>query len=224
MESPIGTKILIVDDHPVVRAGLAASLCRDASLILCGEAQTVPEAMSEIFLRKPDLVLVDLDLENGSGLDLIKKAREANPDLRFLVLSMHDEDLYAERALRAGAHGYVMKQEQPAGLIAAIHTVMEGRIAVSEKIASKVLRHYSGLKLEDEASRLDSLTDRELEVFRFLGQGGGTRRIAERLGISVKTVEAHIANIKKKMRITSGTELQHRAFLWREPAPGPETA
>jgi DNA-binding NarL/FixJ family response regulator len=209
---PSTINILIVDDHPVVRAGLAAALGRDPALFICGEAETVDEALREIAAHKPALVLADLDLENSSGLDLIKKIRETEPDIRVLVLSMHDESLYAERALRAGASGYVMKHQPPEILIAAIHSVMQGKIAVSERISSRLLQQYSGRKNDKETGPLDALTDRELEIFRLIGQGTGTRRIAEQLSVSVKTVEAHIAHIKQKLRISTGTELQHRAF------------
>lgn len=206
-------RILIVDDHPVVRAGLSASLSRDPSFSICGEAKNVAEALSAAKSAQPDLVLVDLDLEDGNGLDLIRSIREAVPAVRVLVLSMHDENLYAERALRAGAAGYVMKHQPAELLISSIRAVMDGRIAVSEHIASRALQQFAGRTAENSAEPLDSLTDRELEIFRLIGQGVGTRRIAEKLVLSVKTVEAHIAHIKQKLRIASGTELQHRAFL-----------
>jgi DNA-binding NarL/FixJ family response regulator len=205
-------KILIVDDHPVVRAGLAAALSRDAAFSICGEAESIQAAMRQVAEHSPDLVLADLDLEDGSGLDLIKKIRESSPRVRVLVLSMHDENLYAERALRAGACGYVMKDQPPESLMASIRSVMEGKIAVSDRISARVLQQFAG-RQDEGGSQLEVLTDRELEVFRMLGKGDGTRRIADKLTVSVKTIEAHIAHIKRKLHISSGTELQHRAFV-----------
>ena len=205
------SRIIIVDDHPLVRAGLGAALLSEPGLSICGEAESARAASSLIEDLKPDLVLVDLDLDGASGLDLIRQSRVSRPALPFVVLSMHEEELYAERALRAGARGYIMKSETPAGLVAGIRTVLEGGIAVSDKIKSRVVRHLSeGVKAE--ADPLSSLSDRELEVFREIGKGAGTRKIAEKLCLSVKTVETHVSHIKRKLQIGSATELQLRAF------------
>lgn len=209
--SPPVTRIFIVDDHPVVRAGLSAALSRDPELAICGEAENSRAASSLIQELEPDLVLVDLDLDGVSGLDLIRENRASRPLLPFVVLSMHEEELYAERALRAGARGYIMKSESPAGLVAGIRTVLEGGIAVSEKIKSRVIRHLAeGVKPQSDP--LSTLSDRELEVFREIGKGAGTRKIAEKLCLSVKTVETHVSHIKRKLQVGSATELQLRAF------------
>ena len=209
-------RILIVDDHPVVRQGLKVALAQDAELVVCGEAGTYQEAILAITSLIPDLLLLDLDLEGGSGLDLIKVVREPYPQIQMLVLSMFDEDLYAERVLKAGASGYLMKNESPERLIEAIHSVLAGKIVVSNKIASKALAHYAGKQPGAALSPVETLTDRELEVFRLLGQGGNSRFIAKTFSLSVKTVEAHIAHIKQKFGLSSGGELQHRAILWTE--------
>jgi DNA-binding NarL/FixJ family response regulator len=215
-EKPGVIRILIVDDHPVVRAGLAMTLGKAPDLSICGEAEGVQDALKLIPSARPDLLLVDLDLDGGNGLDLIRETRESRPKVPILMLSMHPEATYAERALRAGAKGYVMKSEPSDRLLSAIREVMAGGIAVSESMKTQVLMRMSGGKGKgnEEDGAIASLSDRELEVFREIGQGRGTRRIAEKLCLSVKTVETHITHIKRKLGLGSGTELQHRAILW----------
>lgn len=213
-QKPDAIRILIVDDHPVVRAGLAMTLAKAPDLMICGEAEGVRDAMKLIPETHPDLLLVDLDLDGGNGLDLIKEARDSHPKLPILMLSMHAEATYAERALRAGAKGYVMKSERPDRLLAAIREVMAGGIAVSDTMKTQVLKRVAGGNGKEGDGPMGSLSDRELEVFREVGQGRGTRQIAEKLCLSVKTVETHITHIKRKLGLQSGTELQHRAILW----------
>jgi DNA-binding NarL/FixJ family response regulator len=213
-DKPGAIRILIVDDHPVVRAGLAMTLGKAPDLSICGEAEGVRDALKLIPSARPDLLLVDLDLDGGNGLDLIREARESHPKVPILMLSMYPEATYAERALRAGARGYVMKSEHPDRLLAAIREVMAGGIAVSETLKTQVLLRMSGGKGKEEGGTVASLSDRELEVFREIGQGRGTRQIAEKLCLSVKTVETHVTHIKRKLGLQSGTELQHRAILW----------
>jgi DNA-binding NarL/FixJ family response regulator len=217
MSSPLKSdaiRILIVDDHPVVRAGLVMTLSKATDLLVCGEAEGVQDALKLLSETRPDLLLVDLDLDGGNGLDLIKQARESHPDIPVLMLSMHPEATYAERALRAGAQGYLMKSEPPGRLVAAIREVLSGGISVSEAMKAQVLRRVAGGNGAADGGEVASLSDRELEVFRGIGQGRTTRQIAEKLCLSVKTVETHITHIKRKLGLQSGTEMQHRAILW----------
>jgi DNA-binding NarL/FixJ family response regulator len=207
-------RILIVDDHPVVRAGLAMTLNKAPDLEICGEAEGIHDALKLISDGCPDLLLIDLDLDGGNGLDLIKKVRESHPKIPILMLSMHPEATYAERALRAGAQGYLMKSAPPDKLVAAIREILAGGISVSESMKAQVLRRVAGGKAEGDGGTVASLSDRELEVFREIGQGRSTRQIADKLCLSVKTVETHITHIKRKLGLQSGTELQHRAILW----------
>jgi DNA-binding NarL/FixJ family response regulator len=205
-------RILVVDDHPVVRQGLVISLSRTQDLSVCGEAANLPEAMAFIRKEEPSIVLSDLDLEGASGIDLIKQIREERPALPVLILSMHDEDIYAERVLRAGARGYLMKSEDPEKVVAGIRAVLAGEIVLSVKMKNKILGNLAGGK--GSASPVERLTDRELEVFRFVGDGMTTRQMAEKLSLSVKTIEAHIAHIKSKLGVGTGRELQRHAFKW----------
>lgn len=212
-------RILVVDDHPVVRQGLAMGLGRDPGLMVCGETEGIEDTLTALGKVNPDLVLADLDLDGLNGLDLIKEVRRSHPNLPILILSMHDEELYAERALRAGARGYLMKHERMDVLIAAIRSVLKGEIAVSEKIKTKIIGNLAGVREERPGLSVDRLTDRELEVFRLIGKGNTIRRISEMLSVSVKTVEAHCAHIKQKLGLSTGAELQYQAFhLNRDPA------
>ncbi len=208
------SRILVVDDHPVVRQGLALALGRHSGLSVCGEAGSLPEALRAINECRPDLVLADLDLDGASGIDLVKAVRESHPGLPVLILSMHDEDVYAERVLRAGACGYLMKQESPERVAAGVMAALAGEIVLSENMKRKILHNISGRKTDKASGGLDKLTDRELEVFRHIGDGMSTRQIAEKLTLSIKTVEAHIAHVKTKLKVESGRELQHMAFAW----------
>jgi DNA-binding NarL/FixJ family response regulator len=209
-------RILVVDDHPVVRQGLSLALGKQAGLQVCGEAGSLHDALRAIGETRPDLVLSDLDLEGSSGIDLIKAIRETNPDLPVLILSMHDEEVYAERVLRAGACGYMTKQSTPERLAAGVRSALAGEIVLSDPMKSKILQGLSGRRDPGPAVGLDKLTDRELEVFRLIGEGQATRQIAERLSISVKTVEAHIAHLKSKLGAETGRDLQHRAYGWSQ--------
>lgn len=203
-------RILIVDDHPVVRAGLWATISRESDLSVCAEAGTLAEAAGRILEETPDLLLVDLDLADGNGLDLVREALAARPGLPCLVLSMHDEEVHAGRALRAGARGYLMKSASPEVLLASLRAVLAGEIAVSEKVKARLLQRHAE---EDPAGgELDALSEREREVFRELGQGTAMRAIAVKLCLSVKTVETHVAHIKRKLGVRGAVELRHRAF------------
>ena len=209
-------RVLIVDDHPIVLAGLTQVINRKNDLEVCGEASDARAAMAAIKEHQPHLVMVDLGLTDIGGLELIKQIKSAHESLPVLVLSMQDEHLYAERALRAGASGYVMKQAGSATVIKAIRTVLRGDIYVSEKMASRVLGRMMGNRgsAVENASPVEALSDRELEVFEWLGRGLGTRQIAEKLCLSVKTIESHREQIKKKLRLTSAAELSQHATRW----------
>ena len=207
-------KIIIVDDHPIVREGLADLINKEEDLVVCGQAEDAPEAMRAIKTLKPDMVTVDISLKETSGLELIKDIKVQYPSLPVLALSMHRESLYAERALRAGAKGYITKQEATKEVVKAIHKVLNGKLYLSDKMTEKLVYKLVGGEVEVGASPADCLTDRELEVFSLLGQGNGTRQISEQLHLSVKTVETYRARIKEKLNLGSASELLQCAFRW----------
>jgi DNA-binding NarL/FixJ family response regulator len=209
-------KILIVDDHPMMREGLAQLIGNDPALAVCGEAGDANEAMQKIHSLKPDLVLTDITLPGKNGLELIKDIQTMHPGLLILVLSMHDETLYVERVLRAGARGYIMKQEGGKKIAEAIRQVLEGHVYVSEKMSAKILEIFSGHRADVTHSPVEKLTDREFEVFQLIGQGVETRQMAEKLHLSTKTIEVHRANIKAKLQLNSMAELIRYAVRWIE--------
>ena len=211
------TKVLIVDDHPVVREGLAYRINRQPDLVTCAEAATAPEALKALSACLPDLAIVDLSLEGRSGLELIRDIKSRYPRLPVLVLSIHDEPAYAKRALQAGARGYVMKHEATENVLLAIRRVLGGEIYLSDKLASKLLSAAVAGEMDADGPA-ERLSDRELEVFELIGKGMGTRQIAEKLHVSIKTVEAHRAGIKEKLHLEGATELAHRAFQWVQSA------
>jgi DNA-binding NarL/FixJ family response regulator len=211
--------ILIVDDHPMMREGVALLISREKDLEVCGEADTAPAAIELVAQTKPHLVMVDITLPGRSGLELIKDIHAVSPDTLVLVVSMHDESLYAERVLRAGGRGYVMKQEGGKKLMEAIRQVLNGQIYVSPAISVRILEAFSGHTKESTHSGIERLTDREFEVFRLIGQGASTREIAKRLRLSVKTVEVHRLNIKSKLRLSTASELVHYAVRWMQSQP-----
>jgi DNA-binding NarL/FixJ family response regulator len=217
MKKPANPKqrILIVDDHPMMREGLAQLIEHEPDLRAESQADSAAQALQIIATSPPDLLLLDISLPDKNGLELIKDIQSMHPTLPILVVSMHDELLYAERVLRAGGRGYIMKQEGGKKLMLAIRQVLSGRIYVSEKISAKILESYSGHNVNSQ-SPLETLSDREFEVFQLLGQGQGTRQIAKHLHISIKTVEVHRANIRKKLRLSSGGELVRYAIRWAE--------
>jgi DNA-binding NarL/FixJ family response regulator len=206
-------RILLVDDHPIVRQGLAQLIGQEPDMIVCGEAETPAEAMKALVATQPAAAVVDLSLKAGSGLDLIKDIRASHPDVLMLVFSMYDESAYAERSLRAGARGYVMKGRAPGTVVAALRQILSGGAYVSPEVSSEIL-----LKLAaGPAARtfeVPSLTDRELEIFRMLGEGRGTRQIARQLHRSQKTVNSHCENIKKKLNCKSSIALLQEATRW----------
>jgi DNA-binding NarL/FixJ family response regulator len=208
-------RVLVVDDHPIVRLGICQMVRTDPDLSVCGEAETPDKALELATHTHPDLAIVDLSLREGSGLELVRALRASLPDLPVLVLSMHDEALFAERVLRAGARGYIMKQEAISGLIEAIRRVLAGRIYVSERMAQSVLERVRRAD-PDAGGWLNRLTDREIEVFQRIGRGLGTAAIAKELGVSIKTIETYRANIKTKLELRDAAELIRYAVSWNE--------
>jgi len=208
------TKIVIVDDHPIVRQGLAELINHEQELTVCGHAEDAHEALAIIKESEPDMVIVDISLKETSGMELIKDIKAQYPNLPVLALSMHDESLYAERALRAGAKGYIMKVEATENVVTAIRKVLSGQIYVSDRMAAKMVRKLVGGRSQVGVSVIESLSDRELEVFQLVGRGFGTRQIAERLHLSVKTIETYRAHIKEKLNLADSSELLQYAIQW----------
>ena len=209
-------KVLLVDDHPLVREGLVNLINQQADLQVCGEAGSEPEALELIRTAQPHVAIVDLSLESGSGIELIKSIKAMFPAVTVLVLSMHDESLYAERALRAGARGYVMKREAAKKVIQAIRCVLAGQLYVSDKIAALMAEKFVGGQPAATASPIEQLSNRELEVFQLLGLGHNTRQIADHLHVGFKTVQAYCARIKEKLKLANATELLREAIRWNE--------
>jgi DNA-binding NarL/FixJ family response regulator len=207
-------RIVIVDDHPIVRQGLAGLIENEKDLMVCGEAGDAHQAIKIIGKTQPDIAIIDILLKDSSGIELIKDIRVHYPALPLLVLSMHPESLYAERVLRAGAKGYVMKQQGTDKVILAIRKILNGQVYVSDRMASKMVRKLVGGKPEVGASPIDCLSDRELEVFLLIGQGHGTRQISERLHLSVKTIETYRSHIKEKLNLCDAAELLQYAIQW----------
>ena len=207
-------RILVVDDHPIVRQGLTLLINQEADLLVCGEAEEAMGAMHVLASSRPDILIVDISLNGPDGIDLLKNVRNIYPTLPVLILSMHDESIYAERALRAGANGYIMKQEATEKVLVALRRIMAGEIYVSDRIANKMLKHYITGSGTLRNSSIADLSDRELEVFRLIGEGHGTRQIAEELHLSVKTVESYQAHIKEKLSLRSARELMQHAIQW----------
>lgn len=205
--------IVIVDDHPVVRQGLAQLVNQEEDLEVCGQAEDAHQAMQAIKELGPEMVVVDISLKGTSGMDLIKDIKVQYPDLPVLTLSMHDEAVYAERALRAGARGYIMKHEATERVVTAIRRVLSGDVYVSDRMAAKMVSKLAR-GTTGSSSPLDCLSDRELEVFRLIGEGHGTRRVAEKLHLSVKTIETYRAHIKEKLGLRDANELFRSAIEW----------
>lgn len=209
-------RVLVVDDHPIVRTGLTQLLEHEHDLCVCGEAGSTPSALEGVERLRPDMLLVDIFLEGSNGIDLIKSLNQRHPGLPVLVLSMHDEELYAERALRAGARGYVMKQESPETVLQAIRRVLSGEVYVSERMASLLLRDFLRGGPCPERRGVRRLSDRELEVLERIGHAMSTRDIAEKLNLSPKTIETHRLHIREKLRLRNGAELARYAIKWVE--------
>jgi len=208
--------ILLVDDHPIMRRGLAQLIQMEPGLCVCGQAGSCAEGIAALEKLKPDLAIVDLTLPDRHGLELVKDIQAMFPGTQTIVLSMHDENLYAERALRAGARGYIMKETAAESLVTAIKRVLGGGIYVSDAMSSIMLEQVSGQRGKSRSTGVDQLSDRELEVLELIGSGKASKHIAETLGISARTVEAHRAHIKEKLSLTDGAALVRYAVQWAE--------
>ena len=205
-------RVFLVDDHPIVRQGLALLINREADLMVCGEADGAPTALQEIASVAPDLIVLDISLDGPDGLEILKTIRMKDPILPVLVLSMHDESSYAERSLRAGANGYIMKQEATEKVLVAIRRILQGKVYLSDRLTNKMLEQYVHGPRSPKSDPLGTLSDRELEVYRLIGSGRSTRQIADELHVSVKTVESYQAHIKEKLQLRNARELLHHAI------------
>ncbi|MEM9702485.1 MAG: response regulator transcription factor [Planctomycetota bacterium] len=206
-------RIYIADDHPVVRDGYSMLIRREPDLEVCGESGEGAEILRQIDALRPDLCLLDLSLKSGNGLELCKQIRSRFPNVRVLVVSMHDETLYAERVVRSGAGGYISKAEATHQLVHAIRQVLSGEVYLSQRMKERTVARSAG-DLQGEGSLLDKLSDRELEVFEQIGQGRTTREIAEKLSLSPKTIESYRENLKAKLNLANSTELTRHAVHW----------
>ena len=210
------TRIFIVDDHPLLRRGLSELINREPDMIFCGEAEDSPSALKTISMIKPDLVIVDISLKGYNGIELIKNIKAFDSKVQILVLSMHDESIYAMRVLKAGAKAYVMKQEVVDKVVEAVRRIRAGKVFVSERVASRMLDHVAVGGDPTRDSPVDMLSDRELEIVNMIGNGLPTREIATRLHISIKTVESHRARIKEKLNIKNAIQLVQFCVRWVE--------
>lgn len=209
-------RVLLVDDHPMMRAGLAHLIERQPDLTVCGEAANPAEALKALPNARPDIILADLTMPGRSGLEFVKDLLATSPSLAVLVVSMHDEAVYAERALRAGARGYIMKEAGGEAVVAAIRQILSGQIYVSPAMSARILENLSGKKPRGSSSPIEKLSDREFEVFQLIGQGKSTRDIAEQLHLSPKTVDVHRSHIKEKLDLKDATALIRHAVRWVE--------
>jgi len=208
------TRVMIVDDHPIVREGYSHLIERQDDLQVCAEADCKVEAIKKIMDDPPDLIIVDISLKDGSGLELMKDIKSQFKKIKMLAVSMHDEKLFAERSIRAGALGYVNKQQAPEQLIEAIYRVLDGKVFLSSEITERMICRSIGSDNYTDQSPIESLSDRELEVFEQIGQGETTRQIADKLNLSPKTVETYRENIKHKLNLQNATELTRNAIQW----------
>lgn len=209
-------RILVVEDHPIFRLGLRELIDQEEDLEVCAEADDIPAARAELARSRPELVIVDLSLKGRSGMDLIKELRDRHPKLPILVVSMYEEALYAERALAAGARGYVMKQETSESIVQALRCVLDGRFYLSPSLTSALLGRMAGGEVPGQSEPVARLTDRELEVFRLIGQGLATGEIAARLNLSAKTIGTYRERIKEKLNLKTGGELMVQATRWSD--------
>lgn len=207
-------RIFIVDDHPLFRMGLRSLIEADGRFQVVGEAEDAPSTLSQLRTTKVDLVIIDITLRGTNGIELLKQLKAEMPTMQTVLMSMHEEELYVERALRAGATGYIKKDSPPEHVLDGISRALRGGIVLSEQSAEIILRRKMGTSHEVQESTLHNLSDRELEIFHMMGRGASTRECAERLHISVKTVEAHQASIKAKLGLRGATQLRRHAVLW----------
>jgi DNA-binding NarL/FixJ family response regulator len=214
-EDPRKRRVFVVDDHPIVRQGLALLINQEPDLTVCGEAEEAESLLHVIASLEPDILVLDISLPGSDGIEALKSVRAAHPDLPVLILSMHEESIYAERALRAGANGYIMKQEATDTVLVALRRILAGEVYISDRATSRMLQRIVARPATRQRTSVASLSDRELEVFRLIGSGLGTKEIAEKLQISAKTVESYQAHIKKKLSLPSARALVQRAIEWK---------
>ncbi|HRE05428.1 MAG TPA: response regulator transcription factor [Opitutaceae bacterium] len=207
-------RLFLVDDHPVTRQGVAALINQELDLEVCGEADSAPQALQLIQAGAPDLAVVDITLKTTSGIELLKNLRAVMPDLPVLIMSMHDESLYAERALRAGAKGYIMKHEASARILTAVRQVLAGELFLSDRMKEKMLHRLVKSRKDEVVFSIDTLSDREMEVFQLIGNGYSTRQIAGKLNLSVKTIDSYREHLKLKLRLEKGADLVRHAIQW----------
>lgn len=214
--TPVAAKrrIFLVDDHPITRQGVVVLINQEPDLEVCGEADSAPKAFDLLQKSKADLAVVDISLKTTSGIELTKNLKVLLPDLPVLIMSMHDESLYAERALRAGAKGYVMKQEASDNILIAIRRILEGELYLSEKMKEKMLHRLVHNRKDEVVFSIDTLSDREMEVFQLIGNGFSTRQIATKLNLSVKTIDSYREHLKLKLHIEKGADLVRHAIQW----------
>lgn len=210
-------RVLVVDDHPIFRAGLIGLITGEDDLSLCGEAHNAAQALEAIDALKPDLALMDIGLPDKNGLELLKDIRAMHPGLAVLMISMHDESLYAERVLRAGGRGYIMKQEGPEKILGAIRRVLSGKVYVSDATSAAILDGMSGVRARDTNTLVAKLTDREFEILTLISEGKDAPEIARQLHLSIKTVDTHRMHIRDKLSLKSNSELIHYAVRWSNP-------
>ena len=215
IEAKTKKKVLVVDDHPLIRQGLAMLINQQQDLEVCGEAEDAHAALRKLTETQPDILILDISLKGPDGLELLKTIRSTYPDLPVLVLSMHDENIYAERVLRCRANGYIMKQEATEKVLVALRRILDGEVYLSDIMSKKMLQQYIDGAPPMLQSRIATLSDRELEVFCRIGEGRGTREIAEDLHLSIKTVETYQAHIKGKLGLRTGRELIQHAIQWK---------
>jgi len=213
-ESVVKGRVLVVDDHPLIRHGMRALISQQPDLEIVGEADSAPRALELVEKLAPNLAIIDLTLRSTNGIELTKAVRARSPELRVLIVSMHDENLYAERALRAGAMGYLMKHEASEKIIAALQRILQGEVYLSDRIKERMLHRLVNRKSDEAASPVDTLSDREMQVFQLIGNGYGTRAIAEQLNLSVKTIDSYREHLKLKLNLESGADLAHFAIQW----------
>jgi DNA-binding NarL/FixJ family response regulator len=211
---PPKLKVLLVDDHPITRQGMKALVNQQPNLEVCGEADNAAYAIELVSKLQPDLAIVDIALKTTNGIELTKNIKVQAPNLPVLIVSMHDEGLYAERALRAGAMGYLMKQEAGEKIIQAIQRLLQGEIYLSDKIKEKMLHRFVNKKGDGMVFSIDTLSDREMEVFQLIGNGYSTRQIAQKLNLSSKTIDSYREHLKLKLNLESGAELVRHAIQW----------
>lgn len=206
--------VLIIDDHPLLRCGISKLINDQPDFVVCGEVEEAPGALAAIAQHRPDLIILDVSLKGKSGIETLKDIKAQYPKAKVLILSMHDETIYGPRALRAGASGYIMKQEAPDKILIALRKIRNDDIFLSAELGARLLNRFAGTGSSQVASPMEILSDRELEVFTLLGQGNSTREVASKLNLSIKTVESHRAHIKEKLNLMNASELIRHAVQW----------